>query len=175
MNRKLMFLFVFAFGVLVMSCKKDDPKVDLPGSIKDSQTYSYGIIASESATMTLKKTMKLSDFTALGMYQKYVYEGKVNTNSYINFVKGKAENVELTDVTLEVEGNPKIKYNFDSDTITGNETFNSLEDLNFLQEVIDEMVRKKEIVLLLKITSTNAIATEVKFNVETNVTFGLRQ
>ncbi len=173
MNRKLMFLFVFAFGLSVLSCKKDDPKIDLPAPITTSQTYMYEFTGNANSATTLKKTMKLSDFTALGMYQKYVHQGKVNTNSYIDFVKGKAENVELKDVTLEVEGNSKIKYNLG--TITGNEKYNSLEDLNFLQLVVNEMVGKKEIVLLLSYTSTTAFTTEVKLNVVTNVTFSLRQ
>ncbi len=173
MNRKLMFLFVFAVGVAVLSCKKDDPKIDLPGPTTASQTYSYGFTSPAGATTTLERTMKLSDFTALGMYQKYVYEGNVNTNSYIDFVKGAAENVELENVTLEVKGNSSIKYNLG--TITGTEKYNSLEDLNFLQKVITEMVKKKDIVLQLSYTSTNAIATEVKLNVKPDVTFKFRQ
>lgn len=172
MNRKLMILFVFAFGISVLSCKKDD-KIDLPPPITATQTYSYGITSPVGATITIERAMKLSDFTALGMYQKYVYEGKVNTNSYIDFVKGTAENVELKNVTLQVKGNTKIKYNLG--TITGTEKYNSLEDLNFLQQVVDEMVGKKDIVLELSYTSTNAITTEVKLNVVTNVTFNLRQ
>lgn len=173
MNRKLMFLFVFAIGLAVLSCKKDDPKIDLPPPITASQTYTYGIIVSEGGGISLKRPMKLSDFTALGTYQKFVYQGKVNTNSYIDFVKGTVSNVEITNATLEVVGNPKIKYNLG--TITGTEKFNSLDDLNFLQLVINEMVGKKEVELLLTGTSTNLIATEVKLNVVTDVTFSLRQ
>lgn len=172
MNHKLMFLFVVAFGVMVMSCKKDDP-IDLPDPIQGSRTYSFGITAPAGSTITLDRPMKLSDFNSLGVYQKYVYQGNLNTNSYIEFVKSPAVNVELNDVTLQVKNNAKLKYNLG--TITGNEKYISLDDLNFLQQVVNEMVGKKEIVLQLSYTSPNEIATEVKLNVRTDVTFNLRQ
>ena len=108
MKRKLLFLFVFAVGILVWSCGDDEPKVDLPGPIKDSKIYSYGITAPAGATVTLDKTLKLSDFTAIESFEKYVSKGILSTESYIDFIKVGSENIELKDVTLQVKSNQKI-------------------------------------------------------------------
>ncbi len=172
MNRKLMFLCVFAFGMLVWSCGDDDPKIDLPSPIKDTKIYTYDFIASAGATVTLEKTLKLSDFTAIGNYEKYVYEGVLNPNSFVDFVKGGTDNIELKEVTLLVKSNTKIKTNLG--TITGNVNFNSLEYLNFLQNVVDEMVSKKEIVLQLTYISTNTITTASNLNLDFEVSFKLQ-
>jgi hypothetical protein len=172
MKRKLMFLFVFAFGILFLSCGKDDPKVDLPSPIKDTKIYSYGITAPAGAAVTLEKTLKLSDFTALGTYERYVYQGVLNTNSYIDFVKGGSESIELKEVTIQVKNNTKIKYNLG--TVTGNFKFNSLDDLNFLQQVVNELVSKKEIVLQLTYSSTNLVSTASDLNLKFEVSFNLQ-
>ena len=145
MNQKLMYLFVIAFGAMVLSCGDDEPKIDLPNSIKDSKTYSYGIINSAGATFSLPVTMKLSDFTALNTYEKYVTKGVLDTDSYIEFVKGASANIELKDVTLQIKSNPKaIKYSLG--TITGDKKFDTLEDLIFLRSVVDEMIKNNEAV-----------------------------
>lgn len=172
MNRKVMFLFVIVFGLLVVSCGKDDPKVDLPAPIKDTKIYTYGITAPAGASVTLEKTLKLSDFTGIGIYEKYVYQGVLNTESYINFVKGSSENIELNEVTLQVKNNTKIKYNLG--TVTGNFKFNSLNDLNFLQQVANEIVSKKEVVLQLTYNSNDLISTESNLNLRFDITFNLQ-
>lgn len=169
MKRKLLFLFVFAVGILVWSCGDDEPKVDLPGPIKDSKIYSYGITAPAGATVTLDKTLKLSDFTAIESFEKYVSKGILSTESYIDFIKVGSENIELKDVTLQVKSNQKINYNLG--TITGNTKFILLNDLNFLQQVVNEMVSKKEIVLQLKYSSDNIISTESNLNLKFDITF----
>ncbi|MBK6285494.1 MAG: hypothetical protein IPF54_25045 [Draconibacterium sp.] len=169
MKRKLLFLFVFAVGILVWSCGDDEPKVDLPGPIKDSKIYSYGITAPAGATVTLDKTLKLSDFTAIESFEKYVSKGILSTESYIDFIKVGSENIELKDVTLQVKSNQKINYNLG--TITGNTKFILLNDLNFLQQVVNEMVSKKEIVLQLKYSSDNIISTESNLNLKIDITF----
>jgi hypothetical protein len=169
MKRKLLFLFVFAVGVLVWSCGDDEPKVDLPGPIKDSKIYSYGITAPAGATVTLDKTLKLSDFTAIESFEKYVSKGILSTESYIDFIKVGSESIELKDVTLQVKSNQKINYNLG--TITGNTKFILLNDLNFMQQVVNEMVSKKEIVLQLNYSSDNIISTESNLNLKFDITF----
>lgn len=169
MKHKLMILFVFAFGMLVWSCGDDDPKVNLPDSIKDSKIYSYGITSPAGAALTLEKTLKISDFTGLGTNEKYVTKGELNVNSYIDFVKGAAGAVELKDVTLQIKNNSKIKYILG--TISGDERFNSLEDLEFLQLVVNEMISKKETVLQISFNTTNAITTPVNLNFNLDITF----
>ena len=169
MNQKLMYLFVIAFGAMVLSCGDDEPKVDLPASVKDSKTYSFGITAPAGAAVTLEKTLKLSDFTNIETYQKYVSQGVLNTESYIDFVKMGSENIELKEVTLQVKNNTKIKYNLG--TVTGNFKFNDLADLNFLQLVANELVSKKEVVLQLTYSSTNLISTESNLNIKFDITY----
>jgi hypothetical protein len=169
MKRKLLFLFVFAVGMLVWSCGDDDPKINLPGPIKDSKVYTYGITAPAGATVILDKTLKLTDFTAIESFEKYVSKGVLSTESYIDFIKVGSENIELKDVTLQVKSNQKINYNLG--TITGNVKFISLDDLNFLQQVVNEMVSKNEIVLQLKYSSDNIISTESNLNLKFDITF----
>ncbi len=172
MNYRLIFLSVFAFGILVCSCSEDKPEEILPGPINDSKIYSYTMTAPAGATVTLEKTMKLEDFTALGVYVKNVYQGVLNTNSYIEFVKNTAESIQLENVTLQVKGNSKIKYNLG--TLSHSFRFISLDELNFLQLVINEMVDKKEIILQLSYQSKNAMTSEVNLNLRSDITFKLR-
>ena len=169
MKHKLMILFVFAVGMLVLSCGKDDPKIDLPSPIKNSKIYSYGITAPAGATITLDKAIKLSDFSALGIYEKYVKKGELNTESYIEFVKGASDSLQLKDVTLQVKNNATLKYSLG--TLTGDYKFSSLQDLNFLQLVVNEMVSKKETVLQLSYNSTDAITKEATLKLNLDITF----
>lgn len=172
MNRKLIFLFVLALGMVAMSCKDDSEDIDIPSPISDANLYSFGITASAGSATTLARTISLDDFTALTDYTKYVYKGTINISSFIEFVKSSSEVTELTDVTLQVKDNTKIKYNLG--TITDNVTFASLDDLNFLQDLVDELVDKDEIVLQLSFNSTNAITSEVKLDINTNIKFELK-
>ena len=173
MNRKLIFLFVLALGMFVLSCNKDETEeVIIPSPLIGTNVYSYGITAPAGATITLERTMKLDDFIALNGYQKNVYKGTVNISSFIEFVKSSTDIVELKNVTLQAKGNSKLTYNLG--TITGNNKFISLDDFNFLQLLVNEMVTKKEIVLQLSFLSTNAITNEVKLDVNTNIKFDLK-
>ena len=169
MKRELLFLFVFSIGMLVWSCGDDEPRIDLPGPIKDSKVYTFGITAPAGATVTLEKTIKLTDFTAIESFENYVSKGILSTESYIEFIKAGSENIELTNVTLQVKSNSKINYNLG--TITGNVKFISLDDLNFLQQVANEMVSKKEIMLQLKYSTSNVISTESNMNLKFDITF----
>lgn len=172
MKHKLMFMYVIALGMLVWSCGDDDPKVDLPGPIKDSKIYSYDIIASAGATISLDKTLKLSDFSKLGIYEKYVRKGNLNTDSYIEFIKGESDSLELKDVTLQVKNNATLKYNLG--TLTGDYKFSTLQDLNFLQSLVDEMVSKKETVLQLSCNSTDLITKKATLNLKLDITFSFQ-
>lgn len=169
MKHKLMILFVFAIGMLVWSCGDDDPKIDLPNPIKNAKIYSYGITAPAGATITLDKTIKLSDFSALGIYEKYVKKGDVNTNSYIEFVKGASDSLELKNVTLQVKNNESLKYSLG--TLTGDYKFSTLQDLNFLQLVVNEMVSKKETELQLSYNSVDAVSKQATLNINLDITF----
>lgn len=173
MNRKLILLFVFALGMVAWSCSKDDSEdVIIPSPINDVMVYSYGITAPAGSTITLERTMKLADFTALNNYQKYVYKGTININSFIEFVKSSSEDIELKEVILQVKNNSKIKYNLG--TLTDDVKFSSLDDLNFMQLLVNELVSKKEIVLQLSFASTNAITDEVELDLNTNIKFDLK-
>jgi hypothetical protein len=169
MKHKLMFLFVFAIGMLFWSCGNDDPKVDLPSSIKDSEIYSYGITAPAGATIILEKTLKLSDFTALDVYERYVRKGALNTESYIGFIKGESDSIELKDVTLQIQGNPNLKYSLG--TLSGDRMFNTLQDLNFLQLVVNEMIARKETVLQLSYKTSAGVSKQATLNVNIDITF----
>lgn len=172
MKNKLNFLFVFAIGIMLISCGEDDPKVDLPSPIKGTKTYTYSFIADAGDNVTKEITIKLSDFTAIGTYEKYVYQGVLSTNSNIEFVKGGSDVLELKDVTLQVKSNTKIKYNLGN--ISGNFKFNSLDDLNFMQQVVNELVSKKEIVLQLTYSTTNLITTASNLKLNFDVSFNLQ-
>ena len=172
MKRKLNISLVFVVGMLILSCGKDDPKIDLPDPIKDSKIYSYAITAPAGASITLERTLKLSDFTALGTYEKYVINGALSTDSYIEFIKGASDSLQLKDVTLQVKNNANLKYNLG--TLTADRKFNTLQDLIFLQSVVDEMVRKKETVLQMSYNSTNAVSKEATLNLKLDITFSFQ-
>ncbi len=171
MKQKLMILSVFAIGMFVWSCG-DDPKDDLPGPIKDSKNYTYGITAPTGATIILDRTLTVSDFTGISLYKDNVYKGSLGTDSYFEFIKGSSENIELKDVTFQIKNNPKITYSLG--TINADHKFNSLADLNFLQLVVNEMIANKETVLQLSYISTEAITKEAKLNLKLDITFSFK-
>ena len=138
---------------------------DLPVSQNASATKSTSIIAAAGNTTSSEITFKLSDFSALSQYEKWVESGLVQTTSVIS-VGGitSGQVVELTNVKLSLKSNSKA--NLDLPTITANASFKELPQLNFLQKVLDEVVNKGASTVVLSYKATNDITTSVTFSMK---------
>lgn len=163
MKKLVSILMVISLVLTVFSCSKKPN--DLPVSQEASATKSISIIAAEGNTTTTDVIFNLSDFAALSKYEKWVESGLVQTTSVMT-VSGitEGQNVELTNIKLSLASNSKV--NLTLPNVTDNVTFKELPQLNFLQQVINEVIKKGSSKVYLSYKTTNDITSPVKFSIK---------
>lgn len=163
MKKLVSILMVISLVLTVSSCSKKPN--DLPVSQEASATKSINIIAAGGNTITTDLEFKLSDFAALSQYQKWVEGGLVQTTSVIT-VSGIAEgqDVELTNIKLSLASNSKVSLSLPN--VTDNITFKELPQLNFLQQVINEAIKKGSSKVYVSYKTTNDITSPVNFAIK---------
>ena len=112
----------------------------MPVSVNATAEKLFTIIAVKGNTTSIDVTFTLDDFHALQEYKKYVESGVIQTSSYIED-KGVSEDVELSNVKLSMDYN-KTKKIVALKNIS-NKKYQELQQLNFMQFIIDELVENK--------------------------------
>jgi len=147
----LFFFFIF------FSCGSDKPD-GLPVSIKATAEKSFIITAQAGDVTTKTITFSLDDFAALKDYKKYVESGLIQTSSYIE-VKGVSEDVELVNVKLSMNRDPK--NNFTLPNITKSEKYQGINELNFLDIIIKEIASRGTSTVKLEYKSNSSFSSPV--------------
>ena len=162
--RKILSIGVVLSLMVAFSSCSSKPD-DLPVSQNASATKSTSIIAAAGNTTSSEITFNLSDFAALSQYAKWVESALVQTTSVIS-VGGitSGQVVELTNVKLSLKSNTKTSL--DLPMITANASFKELPQLNFLQKVLDEVVKKGASTVVLSYKTTNDIKMSVTFSMK---------
>lgn len=156
-------LMVLSLILAISSCSSKPD--DLPVSQDASATKSTSIIAAAGNTTSSEITFSLSDFAALSKYAEWVEGGLVLTSSTISvsgITAGQA--VELTNVNLSLASNSKTTI--DLPTVTANVVFKDLPQLNFLQNVLNEVVNKGSSKVKLTYKTTNDITSPITFTIK---------
>ncbi len=172
MKRFFSILALVAFTFALISCGSDDPKRpdDVPQSVNDAQNYTFEILANSNSTFGLEKEIRLEDFVKLKEYIKYVSKADMKSDSYIKFAGVNKGGYTLTDVVLKVKGTDiqrKIKE------VNKDDTYNSLDDLKFIDRVEKRLVSKKKIILLLQGKTDKEINKDVKVEIKLSAKFTL--
>lgn len=169
--KKLITLFaVFATVMMWTACGGSDKPDDLPVSQAATATKSTNIIAAAGNTAEAEIVFQLSDFAALSKYSKWVKSGLVQTTSSISVSQlAESQNIKLTEVRLYMASNSKI--NISLQDITNSITFKDLPQLNFLQNVINEVVSKGSSTLKLHYKTSADITSPVKFEIKLDGNF----
>lgn len=148
---------ILFISFIFFRCGSDKPD-DLPVSIKANAEKSF-IITAQSGDVTSKTiTFSLDDFAALKDYKKFVESGEIQTNSYIE-VKGVSEDVELVNVKLSMNRDPK--NNITLPNITKSEKFQGINELNFLDIIIKEIATRGTSTVKLEYKSNSSFSSPV--------------
>lgn len=167
MKKLYSLLMVLAMIVSFSACGDSKPD-DLPVSIQASALKSLKLVASEGAETTLELTFNKSDFAALEKYEKWVNSGQVQTSTYIQFANV-AEGVELSNVKLSLASNSKTVLELG--TVSNNDTLDDLPNLNFLQNVVNEVSGRGSSTLRLTFKTNSTIVTPVDFTIKLDAKF----
>ncbi len=165
MKKLLLFMPLLALCIAFVSCEKNDPK---PGTtLKDSSDTSFTLKAVKGEN-TSTKDLSMSDFKRLTA-DKFVPEKAIVDKTSQIVLSGLKNNLELSNVTIQVKGNNNLKRTLG--TIKKDQTFNSKDDLIFLQKVVEEMMKTKTTKLDLAFTSSEKLDSEIKVILKLNVQF----
>ena len=155
------------FSFLFYSCGSDKPD-DLPVSINATAEKSFTITAQAGDVTTKTITFTLDDFAKLKDYKKYVDSGVIQTSSFIE-VKGVSGDVELVDVKLSMNRDPK--NNFTLPDITKNEKYQGINELNFLDIIIKEVSSRGTSTVKLEYKSNTSFTSPVIVSLYLNSVF----
>jgi|SRR5690554_2678447 len=158
---------ILTFSILFYSCGNDKPD-DLPVSLTDNAEKSFNIIATAGSEASQTVTFTLDDFTAIKDYKKYVELGEIQTNSFIE-VRGVSGEIELVNVKLSMNRNPE--KNFTLPNITQNGKFQGINELKFLENIIDELSSRGTSTVKLEYKANTNITTPVEIALFLNSRF----
>ena len=163
----------FLVAVLLAACGDSRPD-DLPVSKNATVSKSYEILASAGSSSELEVTFTINDFTAIKEYVKWIKKAEIQTNSFIE-VSGitAGQEVELKNVELWLKRDSKKRLSLSTISENGKIEENILTQLNFLQSLMDEIVRRGESTVVLKYVSTHTMDSSVflKLSLDSRFTF----
>ena len=166
--RKLITLAsILSFSIIFYSCGSDKPD-DLPVSLTANAEKSFNIIATAGSEASQTVTFTLDDFAAIKDYKKYVESGEIQTNSFIE-VRGVTGAIELVNVKLSMNREPK--KNFDLQNITQNGKFQGINELKFLENIINELSSRGTSTVKLEYKANTNITTPVELALYLNSHF----
>ncbi len=172
--KKLLFISsLLSLAVLLAACGDSRPD-DLPVSKNATVSKSYEILASAGSSSELEVTFIINDFTAIKEYVKWIKKAEIQTNSFIE-VSGitAGQEVELKNVELWLKRDSKKRLSLSTISENGKIEENILTQLNFLQSLMDEIVRRGESTVVLKYVSTHTMDSSVflKLSLDSRFTF----
>ena len=141
--KKLLFISsLLSLAVLLAACGDSRPD-DLPVSKNATVSKSYEIRASAGSSSELEVKFTIDDFTAIKEYVKWIKKAEIQTNSFIE-VSGitAGQEVELKNVELWLKRDSKKRLSLSTISENGKIEENILTQLNFLQSLMDEIVRR---------------------------------
>ncbi len=177
MKRILSILMVVTMAFAGVSCGDDDgptrPK-DMPNSVEDSKNYSYELLSQANSTITIGKEIKLTDFSQIKKdWIQFVNEAKVRSSSKMMISGIKKGDHKIKNLTLKVKGTNIVKRFANDEGFAMDGTFNFVEDQNFMQNLMNELVAEKTITIELTATTEKKINNDVKISLDFNVLFKL--
>lgn len=134
----------------VASCGSSEPD-DLPVAKDATASKTLDIVAGANGTGTSRVTFSLSDFSAIASYIKFVKSAAVKPTSTYTISGLPAGEIQLSNVRLQLANDSKKNLTFP--TITENGVLNDINQLAFMQTILDEIVRRGSAEVVLSYAS----------------------
>lgn len=173
MKKNLILFALLTLVISFLSCGDDDP--NRPQTIVDSKDYSADFMVGANQPTSVLIEMKLSDFSKLKDYLKNVTKGAVDVATILN-IEGITEGgYELKNTKFVIEGVDALKSTLVLGTLTADKKTTTLEELKYLQTIVDKMVASGSAKVTFSFDSANKdINRDVKVKTNLNVLFSLR-
>ncbi len=173
MKRFFSILTLVAITFAFISCGGDDgptPPPDMPKTINDTKSYTFEILT--NGAIEISKEIELTDFVKLKKeYLDFVNNAEMRaTDSYIKITGVTKGKYTIKNLVLKVKGTD-IQREFG--TVTEDETYSTLKDLNFIDRVEKRLVSERKITLLLKGVPDKEINKNVKVDLNLAAKFSL--
>lgn len=166
--KKLFYLLAIIPIVAFTSC--DNKPDDLPTSLSATAEKSANIVATKGDITSKEIVFELKDFEGLEKYSKWVKRGTVQTTSDLKIENLPISNeIKLSNVSLSLASNSKTKV--DLPDITGGHTFDEVKYLNFMQNVLNEVVGKGTSKVRLNYKAETDITNPAKFSIKIDSRF----
>lgn len=172
MKKVLSTVILFLLVFILSNCGSDRPD-DLPVSLNGSASISFTLISAANAPQSPNVSLSLKDFSGISKYVDYVEKGSVLATSFIE-VKGitSSQNVKLTNVSLEMKSDNRKSLKLNDINSNIKIVANTAEELIFLQNIMDEIVRRGSSAIILKYNpSTNMTNEDVELSINFNTQF----
>lgn len=168
MKKLLSITLILATLILVSACGDDIPD-NLPENkiASAEKTASMSVAANSSASTEITFTNR--DFTGIQEFLNYIKDANVQTSSHISIQGITNQDVNLTNVKLTLKRDSKVTLSLP--TITANDRFDELNHLNFLQAVLDEIVRRGSSTVVLDYKSSNDMQSPVTMKIRIDSRF----
>ncbi len=177
MKRILSILMVVTIAFAGVSCGDDDGPTrpeGMPNNVDDSKSYSYELLSQANSTITIGKEIKLTDFSKIKKdWVQFVNEAKVRSSSKMMISGIKKGDHKIKNLTLKVKGTNIVKRFSNDEGFAMDGTFNFVEDQNFMQNLMNELVAERKITLELSATTEKKINNNVKVELDFDILFKL--
>lgn len=170
--KKLLSTFALLSIFILMGACSDNRPDDLPVSVDATASESFRIIIAAGNSADGKITFTLNDFSAISDYIKWVESGEAQASSFIQ-LSGitSAQEVELKDVTLSLERDSKKSLSLGTMTENDKLEASNVTRLRFMQDIMDDLLRRGTSTVILRYSSTHDITTPLKLDVTINSRF----
>lgn len=175
MKKKSIFFALLILVVSFLSCgESNDP--NRPQTITDSHEYTIDFLIGANQPTSAYATMDLNDFSKLKDHLKHVNKGAVDVSNSIIYIEGVTEGgYELRNAKLVIDGVSSEKNTLVLGTVKADKTTTTLEELKYLQTIVDKMVSSRSAKVKFSIDGSNKdINRDVKVRIRVNVLFSLR-
>lgn len=158
--KKIISLPIILMMLFIASCDSDKPD-NLPDSVSGTAKKSFVIISAAGTSPSQEIVFSLEDFSAISNYVKYVKQADVNASSFIE-VTGitDAQDVNLTNVTLSLKSNSRTQLKLPEIDSNIKILADTSDKLTFLQNVMDEILRRGSSTVVLRYHSGTHMTNE---------------
>lgn len=170
--KKLLSTFVVLSIFILMGACSDNRPDDLPVSLDATASKSFRLIVAAGNSSEGKITFTLDDFSAIKDYIKWVERGEAQASSFIQLTGvTSAQEVELKDVTLSLERDSKKSLSLGTFTENDKLEASNVTRLRFMQDIMDDLLRRGSSTVMLKYTSIHDVTTPLTLVVTINSRF----
>lgn len=168
MKKLLSITLILSTLILLSACGDDIPE-NLPDNRNASAEKTVGMLALANSSASAEIEFRNTDFTAIQEFLNYIKDANVQTSSYISIQGITNQDVNLTNVKLTLKRDSKVTLSLP--TITANDRFDELNHLNFLQAILDEIVRRGSSTVVLDYRSSNDMQSPVTMKIRIDSRF----